>query len=59
MARRHQRLKFVWPKDGPKGKQHRGFWGRLDNILTGKGPDIFLDKAGSNTSIKPDLWGNW
>jgi hypothetical protein len=52
-------LKFVWPKDGVKGKGHRGFFGRLDNILTGRGPDIFLARGNSITPIKPDFWGNW
>ena len=52
-------FKFIWPKDGVKGKEHRGFFGRLNNIVTGRGPDIFLDRASSKTPIKPDLWGNW
>ncbi|KAH8593484.1 hypothetical protein B0O99DRAFT_714726 [Bisporella sp. PMI_857] len=53
-------LQFVWPKEGPKGKGgHRGFWGRLDNILTGKGPDVFIQAKGSRESIPLDWWSNW
>ncbi|PSS16531.1 hypothetical protein M430DRAFT_19520 [Amorphotheca resinae ATCC 22711] len=55
-----KKLQFVWPKDGPKGRSgHRGFFGRLDNILTGRGPDVFLQRGGSREAIRPDLWGNW
>ncbi|PSN66979.1 hypothetical protein BS50DRAFT_379721 [Corynespora cassiicola Philippines] len=34
---------FVWPKDGKNGST----WGRLKDIMTGKGPDIHL-------AISPD-----
>jgi hypothetical protein len=55
-----QKLQFVWPKDGPKGRSgHRGFFGRLDNILTNRGPDVFLQRKGSSTPILPETWGNW
>jgi len=52
-------FQFVWPKDGYKGRDKRGFWGRLNNILTDRGPDVFLQRKGSSTPIKPDWWGNW
>ncbi|KAK2623510.1 hypothetical protein QTJ16_007064 [Diplocarpon rosae] len=52
-------LQFVWPKEGYKGREPRGFWGRLNDITTGKGPDIFLQEKGSKTPIKPDEWQNW
>lgn len=53
-------LQFVWPKDGPKGKSgHRGFWGRFNNVVTNRGPDIFLQRKGDKNPIKPDEWGNW
>ncbi|TVY82014.1 hypothetical protein LSUE1_G005330 [Lachnellula suecica] len=55
-----KKLQFVWPKDGPKGRSgHRGFFGRLDNILTNRGPDVFLQRKGSTTAITPDFWSNW
>ncbi|KAH6718216.1 hypothetical protein BKA61DRAFT_599224 [Leptodontidium sp. MPI-SDFR-AT-0119] len=56
---RKRNLQFVWPKDGPKGRGHRGFWGRLDNIITGKGPDVFLQHKGSKQPITRDEWQNW
>jgi hypothetical protein len=56
---KHTQLKYVWPKDGPKGRGRRGFFGRLNDILTGRGPDIFLDKESSTRPIKADHWGNW
>lgn len=57
---RNRNLQFVWPKDGERGKNGPGgFWGRLGDILTDKGPDVFLQKKGSKTPIKPDRWGNW
>ena len=53
-------LQFVWPKDGHKGRSgHRGFFGGLNDIITGRGPDIFLQRKGSRTGIRPDFWGNW
>ncbi|KAH7417799.1 hypothetical protein BKA64DRAFT_738357 [Cadophora sp. MPI-SDFR-AT-0126] len=58
MARKPN-LQFVWPKDGYKGRERRGFWGRLNNIRTGKGPDIFLQPKGSNEPIMQDQWQNW
>ncbi|TVY24312.1 hypothetical protein LHYA1_G007927 [Lachnellula hyalina] len=55
-----QKLQFVWPKDGPKGRSgHRGFFGRMNNVLTNRGPDIFLQRKGSSTPISPDCWSNW
>jgi hypothetical protein len=55
-----QKLQFVWPKDGPKGRSgHRGFFGRMNNVLTNRGPDVFLQKKGSSDPILPEHWGNW
>jgi hypothetical protein len=55
-----QKLQLVWPKDGPKGRSgHRGFFGRMNNVLTNRGPDIFLQKRGSKIPILPEEWGNW
>ncbi|KAH7309303.1 hypothetical protein BKA65DRAFT_543517 [Rhexocercosporidium sp. MPI-PUGE-AT-0058] len=58
MQRRHN-LQFVWPKDGHRGRGHRGFWGRLNNIATGKGPDVFIQRKGSKEPIMQDQWQNW
>lgn len=53
-------LQFVWPKDGYKGRSgNRGFFGGLNDIMAGTGPDIFLQRKKSRTAIKPDFWGNW
>ncbi|KAL2066045.1 hypothetical protein VTL71DRAFT_2116 [Oculimacula yallundae] len=52
-------LQFVWQKDGIKGRGHRGFWGRLENIVTGKGPDVFVQHKGSKVPIIRDRWQNW
>jgi len=53
-------FQYVWPKDGPHGKSgHRGFFGRLNNVVTGRGPDIFIQRKHSKTPISPDHWQNW
>ncbi|KAH8679057.1 hypothetical protein BGZ60DRAFT_525785 [Tricladium varicosporioides] len=53
-------LQFVWPKDGPQGRSgHRGFFGRLNNIVTNRGPDVFLQRKGSKRPIPTEVWGNW
>ncbi|EKD20126.1 uncharacterized protein L3040_002201 [Drepanopeziza brunnea f. sp. 'multigermtubi'] len=54
-----KKLQLVWPKDGPKGRGKRGFRGRLANIVTGKGPGIFLQRMGSTDPIPRDQWQNW
>lgn len=55
-----RKLQFVWPKDGPKGRNgHRGFFRGLGDILTNRGPDIFLQRQGSCTPITQDWWANW
>ena len=60
MARKRAwNYQYVWPKDGVKGKEPRGFFGRMNDILTGRGPDMFVDKGGSRTPIKLDEWSNW
>ncbi|KAE9371420.1 hypothetical protein N431DRAFT_545678 [Stipitochalara longipes BDJ] len=53
------RLQMVWPKDGPKGSRRRGFFHGFNDILTGKGPDMFLQRHKSSTPINPERWGNW
>ncbi|KAE8451638.1 hypothetical protein EG329_003095 [Mollisiaceae sp. DMI_Dod_QoI] len=52
-------LQFVWPKDGPRGRsRRRGFFGGLNDIVKGKGPDIFIARQG-DPPIAPERWGNW
>ncbi|KAN0096382.1 hypothetical protein V8E51_015187 [Hyaloscypha variabilis] len=53
------RLQMVWPKDGPKGSRHRGFFHGFKDILTGKGPDMFVQRYKSSAPITPERWGNW
>ncbi|TAQ84832.1 hypothetical protein B7494_g6858 [Chlorociboria aeruginascens] len=55
--RKEKGLQFVWPKDGRKGRDRRGWFGRLDDIVKGKGPDIFIQRHGSRP-IRPEQWGN-
>ncbi|EPE28312.1 hypothetical protein GLAREA_09432 [Glarea lozoyensis ATCC 20868] len=55
-----RKLQFVWPKDGPKGRNdHGGFFGRMGDVLTNRGPDIFIQRKKSKTPIAPEEWGNW
>jgi hypothetical protein len=53
------RLQMVWPKDGRKGGRHRGFFRGFNDILTGKGPDMFVQRYKSSAPITPERWGNW
>jgi hypothetical protein len=50
---------FVWPREGPKGRARRSWWGGFIDILSNKGPDMFITRKNDNTPIKPDQWGNW
>ena len=36
--RQHRKYCFVWPKDGRNGDR----WGRMKDIATGRGPDMFV-----------------
>lgn len=51
-----QNLQFVWPKDT---KKRRGFFGKLSDIVTGKGPDVFVQARGSRAAIPVERWANW
>ena len=44
---------MVWPRD-----KKRNSWGRLRDILTGKGPDIWCTRQGSLAPHRP-IWSNW
>ncbi|KAH7311064.1 hypothetical protein BKA65DRAFT_484853 [Rhexocercosporidium sp. MPI-PUGE-AT-0058] len=38
---------FVWPKDSPGGRAGpNGWFGKMSDIVTGKGPDIFVARKG-------------
>lgn len=50
---------FVWPREGRKGKEDVGFFGRLTSIVNNTGPDIFIQKKRSTKPIKVDEWANW
>ena len=52
-------LQYVWPRDPRISGAKTGFFGRLGDIMTGKGPDVFLAKKGDNTKVSQDRWGNW
>lgn len=63
MSRRNRSdLKFVWPKDvghNRNGKTPRSTWSGFKDILSGKGPDMFIQRKGSRSPIKLDRWSNW
>ena len=50
---------FVWPREGQKGRRPRGFMSGFIDILTNKGPDIYITPKGDRTPIPVDQWGNW
>lgn len=47
---------WVWPRDG-KGTSIWS-WGRLKDVLTDKGPDMYLTTRGSPGPHRP-VWSNW
>jgi hypothetical protein len=49
---------FVWPRD-KNGRTPRNWWDGFKDILSNRGPDIFVTRKNDRTPIKPDLWGNW
>ena len=62
LGRRHKRPRFVWPRD----QRRKGRPGLLDldrwkDILTGKGPDMFIENGlKSNTGKSCPLpWAGW
>ena len=44
---------FVWPKD-----KQRSFGGRLKDVFTGKGPDIFINRRGDPGPSRGEWSGN-
>ena len=51
--RQDPRWQFVWPND-----KRRGIWGRWKDILTNKGPDIFIAEQNTREPERP-IWSNW
>ena len=51
--RQDPRWQFVWPNDKPRGR-----WGRWKDILTNKGPDIFIAEQNTREPELP-IWCNW
>ena len=51
--RQDHRWQFVWPND-----KRRGIWGRWKDILTNKGPDIFIAEQNTREPERP-IWSNW
>ncbi|KAI4211636.1 MAG: hypothetical protein LQ351_005539 [Letrouitia transgressa] len=51
-----RKLQIVWPQD----KNQRGprTWNRLKDILTGKGPDMWIARQGDIGPTRP-LWSHW
>ena len=45
---------FVWPRDKP----HRSMWGRWRDVLTSKGPDVWVTRRGSDGPHRP-VWSGW
>ena len=45
---------FVWPRDKP----HNSIWGRWKDVLTFKGPDVWVTRRGSDGPHRP-VWSGW
>lgn len=43
---KHRRMAYVWPSDGKR----KYTWGRWKDILSSKGPDVFVSKLGDRPS---------
>ncbi|RFU33566.1 hypothetical protein B7463_g2791, partial [Scytalidium lignicola] len=56
-----KQFRIVWPKDGDKGRDKRGFFRGLSDIIAGRGPDMFLQtpRERKTSSIPREVWGNW
>src|SRR5436305_12020778 len=50
---------LIWPKDRKYRGRSRGVFGRLHEVLTGKGPDMFVGRRGERTNIPTGKWSNW
>lgn len=45
---------FVWPRDKP----HSSILGRWKDVLSGKGPDVWVTRRGSDGPHRP-VWSGW
>lgn len=55
---RDQKLQWVWPKDRDQNGGHIGYWGRWRDVLTHKGPGIWIAKQ-NTTAPSRDVWSGW
>ena len=54
------RRAFIWPKDPRPGRHYRrGAAGRWKDVLTGKGPDIFIGREWNAENPSKQIWSNW
>ena len=51
-----KKRQMVWPRDKKQKGAHT--WGRLTDIFTGKGPDIWIGRQYSNGPHRP-VWSGW
>ena len=52
----HKKMQVVWPRDKKQGGAHT--WGRFWDVLSGKGPDMWVKRQGSIGPTKPE-WSRW
>ncbi|MCJ1449950.1 hypothetical protein MMC28_000278 [Mycoblastus sanguinarius] len=52
------KFQFVWPKDRKQTRAHWGNWSRWKDVITGKGPDIWIATQGSDLPHRP-AWSGW
>ena len=45
--------RIVWPRD-----KNRGTWGRIKDLMTGKGPDMYYSRSDQFAPTKA-TWSNW
>ncbi|MCJ1486523.1 hypothetical protein MMC06_006700 [Schaereria dolodes] len=50
------RSQWVWPRD--KRQTGARTWGRFKDVLTGKGPNIWVSHRGTKDPTRP-LWSEW
>ena len=53
---RHRKPQMIWPRDKKQKGAHT--WGRLADILTGNGPDIWIGRQYSRGPHRP-VWSGW
>ena len=48
-----RKKQWIWPKD-----KHQSSFGRFKDVLTGKGPDIFVQRQG-DAGLHRSVWSGW